>query len=170
MIEFTTGTFIWTIVDFLLLVGGLTYFLFKPVRKIVSERKQRIQAEFDAAEQERREVDEMRREADGFLNEARFQAGLVLKQARTEGERVQQELVTEAKKEMARQAERNRVELQHTREQIVDEVRREVVGLVMEVAGKVLGEQMDPITHRRFVEGFLRNLADREKNGERWMP
>ena len=170
MIEIFSGNFIFQIMNFLILVLGLTYLLFKPVRKIIAERKRRIQAEFDAAEKQRREVNELRSQADGFLDEARSQARVILDQAKNEGERSRQELVAEARKEMARQAERNRAELRYAKERVVDEVRQEVVGLVMDVAGKVLSEQMDPITHRRFVENFLQNLAEREKKGERWMP
>jgi F-type H+-transporting ATPase subunit b len=170
MLEFFSLNFILQIVNFGVLVFGLTYLLYKPVRKIVAERKQRIQAEFDAAEKQQQEVNELRHQADGILDEARGQARALLEQARLEGERARQEMVGEAKKEMARQAERNRAELQYAKERVVEEVRHEVVGLVMDVAGKVLGEQMDPITHRRFVEGFLQNLAAREAKGERWMP
>jgi F0F1-type ATP synthase membrane subunit b/b' len=53
---------------------------------------------------------------------------------------------------------------------VVEEVRQEMVGLIMAVAEKVLAETMDPATHRRFIEHFLQKLSEREAQGERWRP
>lgn len=164
------GTFLFMLFNFAVLVAGLTYLLFKPIRRMISERRQRIQDEFAAAAREREEAAKTRREAEAILEEAREQAFALVEQARVEAEKLRQEKLAETKKELARLAERNRVELQQARDRVVDEVRQEMVSLVMAVAGKVLGETMDPASHRRFIEHFLQGLAEREAKGERWMP
>jgi len=168
--ELSLETFIFAIFNFAVLVVGLGYLLFKPVRKMLAMRRQRIQDEIDAAEKQRQEASETRRQAETILDEARVQAFDLVEQARVECERVRQEKLAEAKKELARLTERNRAELQYAKDKVVEEVRQEMVGLVMAVAGKVLGETMDPAAHRRFIEHFLQGLAEREAKGERWMP
>ncbi len=164
------GTFIAMIFNFILLVGGLGYLLFKPVRKMLAERRQHIQDELDAAAKQRLEAAEVKRQAEAMLEEARSQAFDLVEQARVEAERVRQERLAETRKELQRLTERNRAELQYAREKVVEEVRQEMVTLVMAVAGKVLGETMDPATHRRFIEHFLQGLSEREAKGERWRP
>ena len=164
------GTFLFMLFNFAVLVAGLTYLLFKPIRRMISERRQRIQDEFAAAAREREEAAKTRREAEAILEEAREQAFALVEQARAEAEKLRQEKLAETKKELARLTERNRAELQQARDRVVEEVRQELVGLVMAVAGKVLGETMDPASHRRFIEHFLQGLAEREAKGERWMP
>ncbi|MGE5528679.1 MAG: F0F1 ATP synthase subunit B [Patescibacteria group bacterium] len=168
--ELSLETFLFAVLNFVLLVAGLSYLLFKPVRGMLAKRRQHIQSELDSIEDQRQKAAEQRREAETILDDARAQAFELIEQARAEGERIRQEKLAETKKELARLAERNRAELQHARDRVVDEVRQEVVALVMAVAGKVLGESMDPAAHRRFIESFLQGLAEREATGERWMP
>ena len=164
------GTLILMIVNFFILVAGLGYLLFKPVRKMLAERKKHIQGDLDAALQQRQDAAEVKQGVEAMLEEARAQAFDLVEQARVEAERVRQEKVAETRKELQRLTERNRAELQYAREKVVDEVRQEMVTLVMAVAGKVLGETMDPSTHRRFIEHFLQGLTEREAKGERWRP
>ncbi|NLG83656.1 MAG: F0F1 ATP synthase subunit B [Firmicutes bacterium] len=164
------GTFLFMLFNFAVLVAGLSYLLFKPIRKIIAERQTRVQDELAAAAREREEAAKTRREAEAILEEAREQAFALVEQARVEAEKLRQEKLAETKKELARLAERNRAELQYARERVVEEVRQEMVGLVMAVAEKVLAETMDPATHRRFIEHFLQGLAEREAKGERWRP
>ena len=168
--ELSLGTFIFAIFNFGVLVVGLSYLLFKPVRKMLADRRLHIQDELDTVEKQRQETAEIRRQAESILDEARAQAFDLVEQARVEADRVRQEKLAETKKEQARLVERNRVELQYARDKVVEEVRQEVVTLVMAVAGKVLGQTMDPAAHRRFIEHFLQGLAEREAKGERWMP
>lgn len=163
-------TFFFAIFNFAVLVAGLTYLLFKPVRRMLAERRALIQGQLDEVAEKRREIERLKQEAEGILEDARVKAFELLEQARVESERIRQEKLAETKKELARLAERNRAELQDARNRVVEEVRQEVVGLVMAVAGKVLGETLDPATHRRFIEHFLQGLAEREAKGERWMP
>lgn len=164
------GTFIFMILNFFLLVGGLSFLLFKPIRRIVAERRKQVEEQINSANAERQAAADLRRQAETVLDEARAQAFDLVEQARVEAERVRQEKVAETKKELARLIERNRAEMQQVRDRVVEEVRQEVVSLVMAVATKVLGETMDPATHRRFIEHFLQGLAEREAKGERWMP
>ena len=164
------GTFLFMLFNFAVLVAGLGYLLFKPVRKMIADRQQHIQGRLDDAAREQQEAAETRLKAEAALEEARTQAFEIVEQARAEAERIRQDKVAEVKKELARLTERNRLELQHARDKVVEEVRQEVVTLVMAVATKVLGETMDPSTHRRFIEHFLQGLAEREAKGERWMP
>ena len=157
-------TFIFTIFNFVALVVGLTYLLFKPVRKIMNERKQRIEDGMFAVEEQKREAVELKRQAEA----SRVQAFDLVKQARDEGERVRQEKLAETKKELARLAERNRAELQAAQVRAIEEVRQEAADLVMAVAGKVLGETVDRAAHQRLIEQFLQDLAGHGAKGERW--
>lgn len=163
-------TLVLMIVNFFLLVGGLTFLLIKPVRKMLADRRRYIQDQLDEAAKVQQEAAEFRRQAETALDEARSQAYELVEAARAEAERVRQEKLEETKKELARLAERNQAEMQYAREKMVEEVRQELVALVMAVASKVMGESLDPSTHRRFIEHFLQGLADREARGERWMP
>ena len=120
IIEFNLETFIFAIFNFSVLVVGLGYLLFKPVRRMLADRRQRIQDELDAAEKKRQETDELRRQAEGLIEEARSQAFDLIEQARAESERIRQKKLAETKKEMTRLAERNRAELQHARDKVVE--------------------------------------------------
>lgn len=164
------GTFLFMVFNFAVLVAGLGYLLFRPVRKMIADRQQHIQGQLDEAARAHQEAADIRRQAEAALEEARGQAFEIVEGARAEAERIRQAKLGEIKKELARLTERNRLELQHARDKVVEEVRQEVVTLVMAVATKVLGESMDPATHRRFIEHFLQGLAEREAKGERWMP
>ncbi|MGE5550828.1 MAG: F0F1 ATP synthase subunit B [Bacteroidota bacterium] len=164
------GTFLFMVFNFAVLVAGLGYLLFRPVRKMIADRQQHIQGQLDEAARAHQEAADIRRQAEAALEEARGQAFEIVEGARAEAERIRQAKLGEFKKELARLTERNRLELQHARDKVVEEVRQEVVTLVMAVATKVLGESMDPATHRRFIEHFLQGLAEREAKGERWMP
>ncbi len=73
-------------VNFGVLLGALTYLLYKPVLKILDERRSKIEEGVRAAEAASQRLSDAKQEADGIVGDGARQAEVLLSNARTSAE------------------------------------------------------------------------------------
>ena len=76
MIKFEFWNIFWTVFNVLLLFVLLRIFLFKPINKMLDDRTQAIQKDYDDAERARKEAEELKAQYDNSISEASFSATL----------------------------------------------------------------------------------------------
>lgn len=84
--QFDWFTFIAQIVNFLILIGLLQRFLYKPVIKAMDEREEKLASELEQARQTKVEAEELERELENRLNKFEKQKKDLLEDARTQVE------------------------------------------------------------------------------------
>ena len=67
--NFSIPTFVWTIINFLLLLVVLSYFLFKPVNEIIDKRSKDIEGDIEQAKIDKDKAEELR-----IANEEEYKA------------------------------------------------------------------------------------------------
>src|SRR3712207_7295210 len=67
--EFTISTFVWTIINFIVLLGILSYFLFKPVNLVIDRRNSEIENDINQAKTDKEKAKELR-----IANEKEYKA------------------------------------------------------------------------------------------------
>jgi F-type H+-transporting ATPase subunit b len=147
--------FIWHTINFLLLIGLLTYFLYRPVVGMLEERTRRIQESLEAAERARAEVAQADRERDELLASARREIQEMMTTAQQVAERVQSDARAAANQEAQRIVESARQEAEAERAQAMAELRREVAALAVLAAERIIKKDLDEQSHRQLVDEFL---------------
>lgn len=152
---------LWHTVNFLVLVYLLTRFLYRPVVRLLDERADRIKESMDRAAAVQAELANAGEEARRQLETVRRESQAIIEQAGQVGERVKEQARQEAQAEADKIVARARAQMEQERQATVSELRREMADLVVEAAGKVIGQSMDDGVRRRLVDEFTRGNGPR---------
>jgi len=139
------------IVFFFLVRGAFMAIIYPPMK----ERRERIQAEYDRIEQEKSAVAELKQQYEGHLKKIESESRERIQAAVAEGQRVGTELRDLARKEAQETLSRAREEITLERDKARITLRDDVVRLAMEIAGKVVREELTAEKHKKLVDGFL---------------
>jgi F-type H+-transporting ATPase subunit b len=136
------GLIFWTTIVFLLLVGILGKYAWKPILGAIKQREQDIEKALASAESALKDMRELKSANEMILNQARTERDNLLKEARE----TKDSIVAEAKQKA--QAESDRI-LTTAREQInieknaaVSELKKQVAVLSIEIAEKILKSEL----------------------------
>lgn len=143
------------LVCFFLLFGLLTVVLYKPVRRMLDERSNRIKESMEQAEQIKEQMAKTEEQVREQLGAARRDGQDILAQAAQMGERLKEEARGEARQEAEVIVARARTEIERERDAAIDEVKRQFVDLAITAAEKVVNETLDREKHRRLIEEVL---------------
>ncbi len=153
------ATFIGQLVSFLILFGLLVYFGYKPIRKMLDERANRIKEGMEQAEAAKQEYEQAKVAVQEQISKARQEGQAVIGQATQIGDRLKEEAKEEARKEAQAIVDRTRVELERERDKAIDDLRREFVDTAILAAEKVINETLDKEKHRELIEEALEESA-----------
>jgi F-type H+-transporting ATPase subunit b len=149
-------------VNFAILFGLLSVLLYKPMRRMLDERSNRIKESMEQAEQIKEQMTKSEEQVKLQLDTARREGQDILAQAAQMGERLKEEAKGEARQEAEVIVARARTEIERERDQAIDEVKREFVDLAITAAEKVVNESLDREKHRRLIEEVLEQAPKRE--------
>jgi F-type H+-transporting ATPase subunit b len=157
-------TFVGQLVSFLILLGLLVYFGYKPIRKMLDERANRIREGMEQAEATKQEYEQAKVAVQEQIGKARQEGEAVVKQATQIGDRLKEEARGEARKEAQAIVERTRTELERERDKIANDLRKEFVDTAILAAGKVINETLDKEKHRKLIEEALKESTTFKEN------
>lgn len=147
------------IIAFVLLFLFLKAKVYPIFEKTFAERTEAIEGGIAKAEKAQAEAAEALEKYNAQLAEARDEAGRIRTEAQTQRAEIVEEAKTEARTEAQRILEAASTQIASERQQALSELRREVGGLAVELASRVVGESLeDEARQRRTVERFLEGL------------
>lgn len=157
-------TFIGQLVSFLILLGLLIYVGYKPIRKMLDERANRIEESMEQAEATKQEYERAKVAVQEQISKARQEGQAVIGQATQIGDRLKEEARGEARKEAQTIVDRTRVDLERERDKAIDDLRREFVDTAILAAEKVISETLDKEKHRKLIEQALEESTTFREN------
>ena len=137
------GLIVWQTVAFLLLLFLLAKFAWKPVMQGISERERSIESALDAAEKAKQEMARLTGENEQLLKDARAERDLILKEAKMLKDQIVAEAKTQAQTEGAKMIEKAKQEIDSQKAAALAEVKGQVATLSIEIAEKVLRNQLE---------------------------
>lgn len=150
------------LLSFVFLLIVLRLFVYKPVLKLLDERRARIQEGLSAAERGREAGEEASRAAAAALDEARREGQQVVANAQQVAQRLQEDARGQAVVQQEAMLERARAEIQQERDAAIAELRKEFADLTISAAEKVIGQSLDRKAHQRLIEQALQESSFRE--------
>jgi F-type H+-transporting ATPase subunit b len=155
------GLFIWTILTFLVLVGLLARFAWRPLMEALERRQATIAQSLEDAERARRELERLQRESAQMMASARAEAEAIVSRSRSDAEALREELKQKARAEadaIVKNAERQ-IQLETTR--AVQQIRKEAVDLSVAIASKILRRQVSKEDNEGLIEETLKQVESR---------
>ena len=150
------------IINFGLLFLLLYFVAYKPIRRMLDERSNRIKVSMDQAEEIKEQMAKTEERVREQLEAARKEGQDILAQAGQMGERLKEEVRDEARQEAEMIVARARTEIGRERDETIDELKRQFVDLAITAAEKVISETLDREKHRQLIDEVLEQAPKRE--------
>lgn len=129
-------------IGFAILMFVLWYFAYKPLLRILDERRDRAQEIVEKSDQIKKDLSETEARTRAELEKARTEAQGIIAEARATRDRIVGEARDAAAAAAAAENERARAELAREREQAVAQLRRETADLAIAAATRVIGREL----------------------------
>ena len=152
------GLYIWTILTFLILVGLLAKFAWRPLLQALENRQQSIRQALDDARKAKQDLEQLHVESAKLLAQARAEAAEIVSRSRSDADRFREEMKEKARAEAAglmRNAERQ-IELETTR--AVQQIRQEAIDISISIASKLLQRNVSKADNERLIEETFKQL------------
>jgi F-type H+-transporting ATPase subunit b len=154
------GFFISQLVNFTLLVALLTVLLYKPILRMLNERKERIARSLADVDAAREAAARAQQDYDKKMVEAQRTAQEIIAKASQASEEVAAEIRAEAQREAESIRRKAREDAAQERAHLLAEVQNQIAGLSMMATERVLGQAVDANTQRQLVDQFLAEIGD----------
>lgn len=141
MIEINQSLII-QLVTFLIFLWIINYLVFKPVVRVLNERRQRIEGTAEKAQLMEAEIQSKLEEYDARIQEAKAQAAHEKEKVRRYGEGLAKEIVEKARTELARDIPIIRRQIAGETERTRHELERLAEQMARDIAGRVLGRDI----------------------------
>lgn len=152
------GLFIWTILTFLILVGLLARFAWRPLLQALERRQATIAQSLEDAQRARQELERLQRESTQIMAAARAEAESIVARSRADADALREELKQKARTEataIVKNAERQ-IQLETAR--AVQQIRHEAVDLSVAIASKILRRQVSPEDNEALIQEALKQI------------
>lgn len=143
------------IVNFFLLLVILRVLLYKPILKMLDDRKQRIAEGLNAAELARVEASQAQANIQQQLDEARKEGQDMVANAQQIATRIQAEAREQAQRDREAALERATAEIQLERDRAIADLRGEFADITVQAAERVIGQSLDRQSHQRIIDETL---------------
>jgi F-type H+-transporting ATPase subunit b len=142
-------------VNFLILLGVLYVFAYKPLLRAMDQRSERIRESLAAADRAREEAASSRAAIEEQLNEARREGQRLLDQAREAADRYREGEMERARQDVEAFIERARSDIQRERDAAIEEVRVSFGDLAITAAERVIRRSLDRQAHQDLITQVL---------------
>lgn len=162
--DLTIGTIIG---DFILIAGSflLLIFLVKKyawgnITSILDARAEKITNDIDEAEAARKKAEELAAKREAELAGSRQEATTILETAKETAEKNKAHILSEANQEALRLKEKAQLEISQNKKEAMNSIKGDVADLTVNLAGKLLSQQLDSEGHRQLIDRYLNELGD----------
>jgi len=155
------GLFIWTILTFLVLLGLLAKFAWRPLLQALESRQESIRRSLDDARQAKQDLERLHQESAQIIRQARVEADGIITRSRADAERLREEMKQKARAEadtIVKSAERQ-IQLETTR--ALQQIRTEAVDLSVMIASKIIQRNLSKEDNERLIDEALRQVQAR---------
>lgn len=156
-------TLIAQIVNFLILVGVLWYFLFGRIVKAMNEREKQISARIEEAENKKKDAEQEGAEYTKKINELEQKREEIISQARSEADEKRKELIQKAREEAKADKAKWQQSLEQQKNSFLKELRQRSGEQIYVIARRALKDLANEDIEKRVIEVFMKKLGQDEK-------
>jgi F-type H+-transporting ATPase subunit b len=144
---------------FIIVFAVLAKFAFPALGKMLKERSAKIQGNLDSAEQARMTAESELADYRTQLAGARDESNRIIEEARRTADQLRRDLQAKAEHEAQATVARAQEEIRAERDRVFQDLRAQVGVIAVELAGRVVGESLDPSAHQRLIDEYIEQVA-----------
>ena len=149
------------IIAFLAFLWVLKTFAWGPVMNVLEERRGKIQSEFDRIDQMQKDVEQLKEEYRTKHEQIEQEARELRLQEVNRGRQIADKMQEDARAAIAEQRIQLEQQLAVELAKAKTELRDFIVDLAIDSSSKLLHQSMDSDAHRRLIDGYIRQVSER---------
>lgn len=155
-------TIIFSMVNFLILVGVLGKFIYKPFLTMLDNRKNLIREKFDRADAVNAEADAKMADYEQRIANAEEECRAILKDAKERAEAMSEEIIGEAREQANDMIVKAQKTIELERASAVEELRGEIASLALMAAEQIVGREIESVGHDAIVDKVIKDARGAE--------
>lgn len=148
-----------TVIGFLILLWIMKKFAWGPILDLLDQRRDKIEADYKAAERELGSAEELKADFETKLSEIKVIERERVQEAVKKGETLADGIVTKARAEVDDSKAKGMQDLEIESRKAQKQLRDDVVTLAIGAAEKLIGERLDDDKHRQLIQQYIDELA-----------
>lgn len=149
-----------SLANLVLLFWIVKRFLYKPVKRILAQRRREIDGQYDAAAQAQEQADSNRREWETAMATAHAQADGIMQTATEQAKFRGDAMIDEARQKADSIVRMAQTEAELERKKAEQDIKREIVELSGALTEKMLAREINSNDHQALIDSFLDELGD----------
>lgn len=146
------------IVNFAILVFVLQRLLYKPILKVLEERRKKVDLSIKQAEKIAKDYEESHKKQQEILDQAKAEASEILGQAKEEAIKLREDMLSQTKLDVESSIKRGQEILNLERERMINLAKKDLAGIILNTTEKVTGKVLSGEDKNRLVEDSLKEL------------
>ncbi|MDA0194762.1 MAG: F0F1 ATP synthase subunit B [Bacteroidetes bacterium] len=153
------GLIFWQTVIFLMLVGILSAFVWRPISDALRSREQFIADSLKAAELAKLEIEELKEDNADLIREARLEKDALLKEATHVANKIKDDARAETSKITDKMVAAAKATIETEKKAALTEIKNEVAMLSLAIAEKVIKKNLESDKSQKdLVQQFIKDL------------
>jgi F-type H+-transporting ATPase subunit b len=152
----------WGTIMFLLLFFLLWKFAFPAIKKGLENRAGTIEGDLKRAEEAKLEAEELLADYRKQLASAKDEAAKIIEEGRKTADELKKELLAKAEAEASEIIEAGRRDVEGAVASAQAELRRQMADLSVDLAGRIIGRELDAAGQQQSIEEFMAELDSME--------
>jgi F-type H+-transporting ATPase subunit b len=153
------GLFFWQTVLFLIVLSLLSKFAWGPIMRGIKEREHSITSALEAAEQAKKEMENLKASNEALLQEAKVERDRVLKDAHQHAAALVEEAKAKANSEATRMIEDARKAIQVEKNAALAEIKNQSASLALDIAERILNKELaNQDAQRQLVNEYMKEV------------
>jgi F-type H+-transporting ATPase subunit b len=153
------GLFLWTIFTFLVLLGLLAKFAWRPLLAMLETRENMIRTALQDAEKATKEFEQLQEKSKQITVKARTEAQSIIMESKSQAEKVKDEILQDAKGKASLIIKTAEEQIQAEKKKAIAEIRGEVVELSLSVASKLIRRNITSEDSQTLIEESLKEIG-----------
>jgi F-type H+-transporting ATPase subunit b len=161
LVQVDPGLYIWTILTFLVLVGLLTKFAWRPLLQALESRQEAIRKSLDDAVQAGKELERLQQESVAIIAGGRSEAESIIAKSRVDADRLREEMKQKAKVEADGIIQNAQRQIQLETGRALQQIRQEAVDLSVMIASKLIQRNLSKEDNEKLIDEALKQVESR---------
>ncbi|MBN3534532.1 F0F1 ATP synthase subunit B [Mycoplasma procyoni] len=149
-----------TLIALTVVVVSLFLLIYKPLKRVIGERRQFIQDNIDESVKNKESSIELEKRRNTELWEARIAAAGIVNQAKIESEKIANQYISHAKKEAKRIIEDGHQSVAQERKRFEQESKEEIISVATKLASKILEKHVSHYEDREMIDKLLNEVYE----------
>lgn len=133
--------------------------LFKPIKKVLSDRQKALETQYAEADKARAEAEENKALWENKLKDADEEADAIIKSATDKAKLRAEKIVEDADNQATEMSRRAKEQIVLERKKASQEIKQEIIDVSTAIAEKMIEREVNPDDHRDIIDSFIEDIG-----------